>query len=231
MNEPIKTVVLIHGAFADGSCWARVIPLLTARGLKAVAVQNPLSSLADDVAAAHRVIDMQGDGPVLLVAHSWGGAVLTEAGNHPKAAGLVYVAAAAPDSGQSVQEWWADYPPAPGTACIAPYGGDGFVALTHEGIVRHFCPDLPAGEAEIVWATQGPVAGRCFGDRISTAAWRTKPSWYLVAAHDEMIPPAAERDAAARMQATTLTLPSSHVPMLSQPEQVAEFIAQAAASC
>jgi pimeloyl-ACP methyl ester carboxylesterase len=107
MSNSLNNVVLVHGAFADGSSWARVIPLLTAKGLKAIAVQNPLSSLADDVTAAHRAIDMQ-DGRVLLVAHSWGGAVITEAGNHPKVAGLVYIAAGAPDSGQSFQDWWSD---------------------------------------------------------------------------------------------------------------------------
>src|SRR5258707_4230877 len=115
----IGTVVLVHGAFADGSCWAKVIPLLTKRGLKAIAVQNPLSSLADDVTAAHRVIDMQ-DGPVLLVGHSWGGAVITEAGNHPQGKGLVYVAAGAPDSGQAFDEMWEPHPPAARASQIQP---------------------------------------------------------------------------------------------------------------
>ena len=228
MSEPIKTIVLVHGAFADGSSWAKVIPLLTAKGFRAVAVQNPLSSLADDVTATHRAIDMQA-GPVLLAGHSWGGAVITEAGNHPKVAGLVFVAAGAPDGGQSFQDWWADYPPAPGAAHIQPYGKD-YAALSPEGVRRRFVPDLPAEEAEVVWATQGPIAARCFNDKVSEAAWRTKPSWYLVAEHDETIPPAVERDSAARMKATTLTLPSGHVPMLSQPEAVAEFITRAAAS-
>jgi pimeloyl-ACP methyl ester carboxylesterase len=227
MSNSIKTIVLVHGAFADGSSWAKVIPLLTAKGFKTIAVQNPLSSLADEVAAAHRVIDMQ-EGQVLLVGHSWGGVVITEAGNHAKVLGLVYVAASAPDAGKSFQDW--DYPPPAGIACIAPYGNDGYLALTHTGIVKHFVPDLPAAEAEVVWATQGPVAGRCFGETISQPAWRSKRSWYVVAEHDEMVPPAAERDFAARMKATTLTLSSGHVPMLSQPEAVADFIARAAAS-
>jgi pimeloyl-ACP methyl ester carboxylesterase len=224
----IKTVVLVHGAFADGSCWAKVIPLLSKRGLKAIAVQNPLSSLADDVAAAHRVVDMQ-DGPVLMVGHSWGGAVITEAGNHPKVKAIVYVAAGAPDSGQSFDDWWKAYPPAPGAAEIKPYG-DGYVALTLEGVRKHFVQDIPQDEADIVYATQGPLAVRCFGDKISQAAWRTKPSWYIVAAHDQTIPPAVERDSAGRMSGDTLVLQSSHVPMLSQPEAVADFIAKAAAS-
>lgn len=224
----IKTVVLVHGAFADGSCWAKVIPLLAKRGLKPVAVQNPLSSLADDVKAAHRVIGMQ-EGSVLLVGHSWGGAVITEAGNHPQVKGLVYIAAGAPDSGQSFAEWWKDYPPAPGAAEIKPYG-EGYVALTLDGVRKHFVQDIPSVEADIVYATQGPLAVKCFGDKVTTAAWRSKPNWYLVAEQDETIPPAVERDSAARMGAETLVLKSSHVPMLSQPEVVADFIAKAAAS-
>jgi pimeloyl-ACP methyl ester carboxylesterase len=224
----IDTVVLVHGAFADGSCWAKVIPLLTKRGLKAVAVQNPLSSLADDVTATHRVVDMQ-EGPVIMVGHSWGGAVITEAGNHPQVKGLVYIAAGAPDSGQSFDDWWKPYKPAPGATEIKPYG-EGYVALTREGVRKHFVQDISADEADIVFATQGPLAVRCFSDAISKAAWRSKPSWYIVAAHDETIPPDVERDSASRMSAETLVLQSSHVPMLSQPEVVVEFIASAAAT-
>jgi pimeloyl-ACP methyl ester carboxylesterase len=224
----IGTVVLVHGAFADGSCYAKVIPLLTQRGLKAIAVQNPLSSLGDDVVAARRVIDVQG-GPVLLAGHSWGGAVITEAGNHPNVKGLVYIAAGAPDSGQSFDEWWKPYTPAPGASEIKPYG-EGYVALTQNGVRKHFVQDLAAPEADIVYATQGPLAVRCFADKISTAAWRSRPSWYIVAARDETIPPDVERDSAKRMGAQTLVLESSHVPMLSQPQAVADFIASAAAS-
>jgi pimeloyl-ACP methyl ester carboxylesterase len=224
----VDKVVLVHGAFADGSCWAKVIPLLTKRGLKAVAVQNPLSSLADDVRAVHRVVEAQ-KGPVLLVGHSWGGAVITEAGNHPHVKGLVYIAAGAPDTGQSFADWWKDYPPPPGRAEIKPYG-EGYVALTLEGVRKHFVQDVPAGEADIVFATQGPLAVRCFSDTVSKAAWRSKPASYIVAAHDETIPPAVERDSAKRMGAKTLVLESSHVPMLSQPAAVAEVIAHAAAA-
>jgi pimeloyl-ACP methyl ester carboxylesterase len=223
----VDTIVLVHGAFADGSCYGKVIPLLTQRGFKAIAVQNPLSSLADDVAAAHRVIEMQ-EGPVLLVGHSWGGAVITEAGNHDQVKGLVYISAGAPDSGESFADWWKDYPPAPGAAEIKPYG-DGYVALTREGVRKHFVQDLPVDEADIVFATQGPLATKCFSDKISHAAWRTKPSWYIVGALDQTIPPAVERDSAKRMGAETLELQSSHVSMLSHPEAVANFIAAAAA--
>jgi pimeloyl-ACP methyl ester carboxylesterase len=202
--------------------------LLTKRGLKAIAVQNPLSSLADDVTAAHRVIERQ-DGPVLLAGHSWGGAVITEAGNHSQVKGLVYVAAGAPDSGQSFADWWKDYTPAPGAAEIKPYG-DGYVALTLEGVRKHFVQDLPEDEADIVYATQGPLAVKCFGDKVTKAAWRSKPNWYMVASEDQTIPPGVERDSASRMGAETRVLKSSHVPMLSQPGVVAEIIANAAAS-
>jgi pimeloyl-ACP methyl ester carboxylesterase len=224
----IETIVLVHGAFADGSCWAKVIPFLTKRGLTAIAVQNPLSSLADDVTATHRVIGMQ-KGPVLLAGHSWGGAVISDAGNHAQVKGLVYVAAGAPDSGQSFGDWWKDYAPSPAAAEIKPYG-DGYVALTPDGVRKHFVLDIPADEAAIVYATQGPLAARCFTDKVSQAAWRAKPSWYLVAAQDQTIPPAVQRDSAGRMSGKTLVLQSSHVPMLSQPEAVATFIADAAAS-
>ncbi len=226
MSE-IKNIVLVHGAFADGSCWAKVIPLLRSKGFNAIAVQNPLTSLADDVAATKRVIDNYG-GPVLLAGHSWGGAVITQAGNDSRVAGLVYISAGAPDSDQSFNDWWKDYPPAPGAAEIKPFGNDGFVALTPAGVATAFVQDLPAEEAALVHAVQGPLAARCFADKVSPAAWRSKPSWYIVAEHDKTIPPAVQRDSAARMKAVTLTLPSSHVPMLSQPDKVAAFIEKAA---
>jgi len=220
----IKTVVLVHGA-SDGSCYAKVIPLLTAKGLKAIAVQNPLSSLADDVKAVQRTLTQQ-EGPVLLVGHSWGGAVITEAGNDPQVAGLVYVAAGAPNSGESFNDWWKGYAPMPGVAEIKPYGKDGYVAFTQLG-VRQVAQDLPEEETDLIYAVQGPIAARCFDDKISTAAWHTKPSWYIVASEDRMIPPALEGDSAKRMKATTLTLASSHVPVLSQPDKVADFILKA----
>jgi len=229
MMKSKANVVLVHGAFADGSCWLKVISLLRANGLNAVAVQNPLTSLADDVAATKRVLDNL-DGPVVLVGHSWGGAVITEAGNDPRVVGLVYVAAGAPDSGQSFNDWWKDYPPEPGAAEIKPYGSDGFVALTLKGIETCFVQDIPVEEAGLVYATQVPIAARCFDDKIRSAAWRSKPSWYIVADKDRTIPPAVERDSAARMKADTLTLASSHVPMLSQPERVVEVITKAVGS-
>ena len=175
----IKTVVLVHGA-SDGSCYAKVIPLLTAKGLKAIAVQNPWSSLADDVEAVKRTLSQQ-EGPVLLVGHSWGGAVITEAGNDPQVAGLVYVAAGAPNSDESFNGWWKDYPPMPGVAEIKPYGKDGYVAFTQIGLRQDFAQDLPKEEADVAYAVQGLLTARCFGDKIST-------SWYIVGSEDRTIP-------------------------------------------
>ncbi len=155
--------------------------------------------------------------------------MITEAGNHSQVKGLVYIAAGAPDPGESFNDWWKNYTPAPGAAEIKPYG-DGYVALTPEGVRKHFVQDLPTAEADIVYATQGPLALVCFGDKISHAAWRSKPSWYMVAENDHTIPPDVERDSAKRMNAHTVTLKSSHVPMLSQPDKVAELIALAVAT-
>lgn len=222
----VKNVVLIHGAFADGSSWAKVIPLLEAKGLHVVAVQNPLSSLADDVAAAKRAIALA-DGPVLLVGHSWGGVVISQAGTDPKVAGLVYVAAFAPDDNQSLVDASKAFPPTPGLGEAKP-DASGFLSLTSKGIHEDFCPDLPLAERKLVLATQGPWAATCTTDKISQAAWKVKPSWYIVASEDRMISPDLERQFAKTMKATTLVVKASHVPMLSQPKQVADFISQAA---
>ena len=222
----VKNVVMVHGAFADGSSWAKVIPLLEAKGLHVIAVQNPLSSLGNDVAAAKRAIDLQ-VGPVLLVGHSWGGVVISEIGNDPKVAGLVYVAAFAPDDNQSLVDASQGFPPTPGLAEAKPDAA-GFLSLTAKGIHEDFCPDLPLAERKIVLATQGSWAASATGEKITKAAWKTKPSWYIVASEDKMINPDLERSFAKKMKATTLELKASHVPMLSQPEKVAAFIIEAA---
>jgi pimeloyl-ACP methyl ester carboxylesterase len=227
-REPVTNVVLVHGAWADGSSWAKVIPLLESRGLHVVAVQNPLSSLADDVAATKRAIDAQ-NGPVVLVGHSYGGAVITEAGTHPKVSRLVYVAAFGPDTGESVGSTAKDFSPPP----VAPEVKsieDNFVVLTQKGIAEDFAQDLTPSEKQVLTATQTATSGSVFAAVITDAAWRHKPSWYVVAENDRMINPDYERFAAKRMAATTLALPTSHVPMLSRPKEVAAFIAEAAAS-
>ena len=221
------TVVLVHGAFADGSSWDKVIPLLQAQGLKVVAVQNPLTSLADDVAAAQRVIDAQ-SGRVVLVGHSWGGTVITQAGAGDKVKALVYVAAFAPSAGQSSAELGKDFPVPPGIATLAADGA-GFLWLPEASVGVNFAQDLPAAATKLMSATQGPIRGSAFGEPVSVAAWKNKPNYYIVAANDRMIAPALQQSFAAKLNATTTVLQSSHVPMLSQPAAVARVILAAAA--
>jgi pimeloyl-ACP methyl ester carboxylesterase len=227
-GKPKKTVVLVHGAFADGSSWEKVIPLLQAKGLQVVAVQNPLTSLADDVAATKRAIDAQ-RGPVILVGHSWGGTVITEAGAHDKVAALVYVAAFAPDAGQSSNDLGKDGSPPPGLANIRPDSA-GFLFLTPESVARDFAQDLPAAQTAVMAVTQGPISAKTFDEKVSNAAWKSKPSWFIVAEKDRMIQPDLERAMAKKINAKTTTLPTSHVPMLSRPNDVATVILAAAAT-
>ena len=225
--QPVKNIVLVHGAFADGSSWAKVIPILQAKGYNVTAVQNPLTSFADDVAATNRALALQ-DGPVILVGHSWAGVVITEAGMDPKVVGLVYVAAFAPDQGEAVGELGKAYPPPPSfTAPIVDK--EGFMSLPTDAVVKHFASDLPASEARVVAATQGPINVSAFGAKVSGVAWKTKPSWYIVSKLDGAIAPDEERFFAKRMKATTTELKTSHVPMLSQPQAVAAVILDAAA--
>jgi pimeloyl-ACP methyl ester carboxylesterase len=222
----VRNVVLVHGAFADGSSWSRVIPLLEKAGLNAVAVQNPLTSLDDDLAATKRAIALA-DGPVILVGHSWAGVVITEAGTDPKVAGLVYVAAFAPDVGEAVGDLGKEYPPPPGGAELRP-GPDGYLTMTTKGVMENFAPDLPVADRKVIAATQGATNGAVFGAKVANAAWKTKPSWYVVAAQDRMIQPDLERKFAKTMKAKTITVPSSHVAMLSHPAEVAKLIVEAA---
>ena len=225
-STPIKNVVLVHGAWADGSSFAKIVPLLQAKGLHVVCVQNPLTSLADDVAATHRMINAQ-NGAVLLAGHSYGGAIITEAGMNRKVAGLVYIAAFAPDKGESAGSLAQPY----GTTPI--FGGlqqieDGFLLLTEKGVREDFAQDLTHDEQNLLLATQGATNGAVLGTTLSQAAWHTKPSWFVIATNDRAISPQQEKDTAKRMGATTLTLPTSHVPMLSKPKEVADFIVEAA---
>jgi pimeloyl-ACP methyl ester carboxylesterase len=225
-SQPARNVVLVHGAFSDGSSWAKVIPLLEAKGLHVTAVQNPLSSLADDVAATRRAIARQ-DGPVILVGHSWAGMVISEAGNDPKVAGLVYLAAIVPDEGQAASDVLKPYAPGPGLAEAKP-DASGFLSLTRKGIDEDFVPDLRPADRAIIYATQGAWNSACLADKVSVPAWTKKPSWFIIAANDRMLPPEYEKAVAEHIHATTTTLATGHVPMLSSPKQVAAVIIEAA---
>jgi pimeloyl-ACP methyl ester carboxylesterase len=220
------TVVLVHGAWADGSSWAKVIPQLERQGIQTAAVELPLTSFADDVAAARRAID-KADGPVVLAGHSYGGAVITEAGGDPKVTGLVYVAAFAPDAGESAGSLIASVEPAPLAAEVRP-DAKGFLRLTEKGVREDFVQDLPAAEQLAVFEAQGPTNTSSFGGAITRPAWKAKPSWYMVAAEDRAIPPALERRMAERIGADTVEVDSGHVAMLSHPKETCELIARAA---
>ena len=221
-----KNIVLVHGAFADGSSWSKVIPLLLAKGYKVTAVSNPLTTFQEDVAATRRAIAAQ-DGPVTLVGHSYGGVVITEAGNDPKVTALVYVAAFAPDAGQSIVDISKPFPPPPGPQTAVPVG-DGFILLSAEGIRTDFAQDLNDDEKALLSAAQPQTSGSIFGAQPTQAAWHSKPSWYIVASQDRMIAPEHEASMAKQLNAATTTLPSSHVVMLSHPKEVAKVIEDAA---
>ncbi len=223
-----KTVILVHGAWADGSSWNKVISLLEAKGLRVVAVQNPLSSLADDVAATNRAINMQ-TGPVILVGHSWAGVVITQAGNNDKVAALVYVAAFAPDKGQSINDLIAGFPQPPYIATLTK-DESGYLYLAPEALSRYFAPDLPPAAQKQMMATQGPWFYGCLGDKVTKAAWHDKPSWWVLTEDDQIIDPRLQQGMAVAANATVTKVQSSHVAMLSKPNEVAAAIEAAANS-
>lgn len=225
-DVPVKNIVLVHGAFADGSSWSRVIPLLEARGYHVTAVQNPLTSLADDVSATKRIIDLQ-DGPVILVGHSWGGAVITQAGDDPKVAGLVYIAAYAPEVGQSANEESGLFGITAGQRQIQVDTAH-FASVSAKGMMDDFAQGLPVEERRLALAVQGQSYGPMFDEKLTVAAWKTKPSWYIVSADDRMLPPVMEQATAKKINATFTTLPTCHVAMLQEPVNVAAVIDDAA---
>jgi len=227
--ERVKNVVLVHGGFVDGSGWRGVHRLLTGDGFRVSVVQHPTLSLAGDVAVTERVLDAL-DGPAILVGHSYGGAVVTEAGHHERVAGLVYVAAFAPDKGESVNALIAD--PAPG-APVPPIlpPVDGFLLLDRDKFHASFAADLPVAEAEFMADSQVPWGLDALGGAIGEPAWRHKPSWYLVATDDHMIPPPAQRAMARRAGSTVTGTDASHSVYVSRPDAVADLIRQAAADC
>lgn len=220
------TVVMVHGAFADGSSWNKVIPLLQEKGLNVIAVQNPLTSLEDDVTAAKRAIDAQ-TGPVVLVGHSWAGTVITQAGDNDKVKALVYIAAFAPSLGKTSVDDLKAHPTPSGVAHFIQ-SPDGFISMPAHAIATEFVQDASAAEANLIAATQGPVRVANFEQKVSAAAWGTKPSWYIVAANDRMIHPDAQRALAKKINATTKVLSTGHVPMVTAPAEVADVIVRAA---
>jgi pimeloyl-ACP methyl ester carboxylesterase len=220
------TVVLVHGGFVDGSGWRGVYDQLKKDGYSVAIVQNPTLSLAGDVAATKQVIDAQSE-PVILVGHSYGGAVITEAGTHPNVAALVYIAAFAPDTGESVNTLIADPPPGAPVPPILP-PDDGFLFLDREKFHSSFAGDVSDEEAAFMADSQVPWGVDALGGTISEPAWRSKPSWYLVATEDRMIPPPAQREMSARAGSTVVEVAGSHALYVSQPEAVAELIEKAA---
>jgi len=222
------TIVLVHGGFVDGAGWEGVYRILKKDGYDVSIVQNPTTSLADDVAATRQVI-AQAKGPVVLVGHSYGGVVITEAGNDQKVAGLVYVAAFAPDKGESVSSLIAN--PAPG-APVPPIlpPQDGFLLLDPTKFAASFAADVPESKASFMAASQVPWGVNALGGEITSPAWKAKPSWYLVAKDDRMIPPPAQRAMSQRAGAKVVEVPGSHSVYVSQPQAVADLIKQAAAA-
>lgn len=225
-DAPQKTVVLVHGAWANGASWSKVIPMIEKAGLKVVAVHNPLSSLEADVANTKRVIDDQ-PGKVILVGHSYGGAVITEAGNDDKVESLVYVAAFAPEAGQSIN------------AIIQPFGTPEYFPSIHadaghystwpaDAMKKWFAQDVPADEVAVMAATQAPFFLGIFDEAVKSAAYTVKPSWFVVATQDQIIPPPLQTHFAELTKATMIPVEASHVAMVSQPEAVAKAILSAA---
>lgn len=225
LAEPVKNVILVHGAWGEGSNWSRIIPILAAEGLHVTAVQLPLTSLADDAETVKRAIALE-DGPVVLVGHSYGGAVITEAGNDNKVSALVYVAAFAPDAGQSAGALNASVAPAPLGSEARP-DTQGFLKLTKTGVYDDFAQDLLPGEKLELFTSQSPTNVKSLGGNISAAAWHQKPSWYIVATHDRAIQPVLEAQMAETIKAKTTKVEGSHLIMLSHPSEVAKVIEDA----
>jgi len=219
------TIIFVHGIWADGSSWAAQIEALQAKGYPVISVQNPITSLADDVAATKRAI-ARAKGNVILVGHSWGGFVITQAGNDPKVVGLVYVAAFAPDLGESVPTLSANGPANSLGKYFEPQ--DGFIFLSRAGVGAVFAQDLSAKQQDVIYATQTPASQTVFGDKSGEPAWKTKASWYIVSKSDNAISPDLERFMAKRIKAKTTEIDASHVVMISHPAAVLAIIEEAA---
>ena len=220
-----RNVVLVHGLFADGSCWTEVIARLQAVGLNATAVQNPLTTLPEAVASAERVLARQ-DGPTVLVGHSFSGMIVTEAGVHPNVSALVYVAARAPDAAEDYTALAKTYPTPPASAGIVFDGDEG--RLNEEAFLRDFAGDLPAAKAKVLYAVQQPFHKALLAGKTSNAAWRSRPSYYAVSSEDRTINPDLQRFMAKRMGAKTIEVKASHLALISQPDEITKLILEAA---
>ena len=222
----VKNVVLVHGAFADGSGYKAIYEILTKKGYNVTVVQNPLTSLEDDAAATKLALDKQ-DGPAILVGHSWGGAVITEAGNHPNVAALVYVAAFQPDNNENALQWFLTMPPAAENG-VLPADEQGIVYYDKDKYHAGFCGDLSKEEADFMYASQGAFFGKCFVSPITEAAWRNKPTFGVVATDDKSIVPDIQRNMYKRSNTKVTEVKGSHAVYVSQPEKVAAVIIEAA---
>jgi pimeloyl-ACP methyl ester carboxylesterase len=222
----VKNVVLVHGAFADGSGWKGIFDILTKKGYHVTIVQNPLSSLEDDVAATNLALDLQ-DGPVVLVGHSWGGAVITQAGVHEKVQSLVYVAAFQPDKGESAFTWFSSMPPLPENGVLPP-DEKGYVYYSKEKFHAGFAGDLPKPLAEFMYASHGAFAAKCFISPLTEIAWRVKPAFGIVATEDKSIRPEIEKKMYERSNTKFTEIRGSHAVYISQPDAVAKVIIEAA---
>ena len=221
----VRNVVLVHGAYADGSSWSEVIARLQAAGPTATAVQNPLGSLADDVAHTRRILAMQ-DGPTILAGHSYAGTVITEAGTDPHVVGLVYVAARAPDADEDYAALTKKFPTPPANAGLVYEHG--FGGLTEHAFLHDFANGVDPVKARTLYAVQGRISDTLFTERVTVAAWRSKPCWYAVSREDRTTSPGLERFLADRMGATTIEIDSGHLSILTHPQEVTDLIVQAA---
>ena len=220
-----RNVVLVHGAWADGSSWSEVIARLQAAGLHVTSVQNPLTSLADSVAATRRALALQ-DGPTVLVAHSWGGTVISEVGTDPRVTALVYIAARAPDANEDFVALSGKYPQGAARAGIENH--DGLTKLSEDAFLKYFANGVEPAKAKVLYAVQWPTAASIFAGKTTAAAWRSKPSRYAVSKQDQTINPDLERFLAARMKATTVELEAGHLSLVSHPQEIADLILAAA---
>ena len=226
-DQSVRNIVLVHGAFVDGSGWRGVYDHLTSRGYRVSIVQNPLTSLEDDVAATTRVLASQ-RGPTILVGHSWGGTVITEAGVHPNVSGLVYVSALAPDAGETTSDQYPPYPPA--SEFVIDVGDDGFGFVRADRFQSGFAADVNDADAAFLRDSQLPIRMAVFGTKLSNAAWRSKPTWAIISGEDRAFGEGMLLGMARRIGATIVEIPGSHAAFITQPARIAEVIDRAARS-